>query len=73
MDFKPGAVCTYYFGGKNKSFATVEIVRVLPDPRGVAEIRFLEVKVDDTGNGLFNYLLRTGKTMNASFQYLQKN
>lgn len=73
IDFRPGDVCTYSFGGKNKSLATVEIVKVLPNPRGVAEIRFLEVKIDDTGNGLFNYLLRTGKTMNASFQYLQKN
>ena len=70
--FKQGDVCVYSFGDENKSRAVVEIVRVLDDPRGVAEIKFLEVAVDDTGNGLFEYLCRTGKTMNASFRYLQK-
>lgn len=70
--FKPGDVCIYSFGEKNASRAVVEIVRILNDLRGVAEVKFLEVMVDDTGNGLFSYLLRTGKTMNASFKYLQK-
>lgn len=70
--FKPGDVCLYSFGEENSSRAIVEIVRVLPDPRGVAEVKFLKVIVDDTGNGLFEYLHRTGKTMNASFKYLQK-
>lgn len=70
--FKPGDVCTYSFGNKNKSLAIVEIVKILNDKRGVAEIKFLDVIVDDTGNGFFGYLHRTGQTMNASFQYLQK-
>lgn len=70
--FKPGDVCLYSFGEKNSSRAIVEIVRDLHDPRGVAEVKFLKVVVDDTGNGLFKYLHRTGKTMNASFKYLQK-
>lgn len=69
---QPGDVCIYSFGGKNKSLAVVEIVRILNDHRGAAEIKFLEVMIDDTGNGLFEYLHKTGKTMNASFQYLQK-
>ena len=68
----PGDVCTYSFGEKNRSNAVVEVVRILDDPRGAAEIKFLDVIVDDTGNGYFNFLLRTGYTMNASLQYLQK-
>lgn len=71
-DYKIGDVCLYSFGDKNKSAAVVEIVEVLNDPRGVAEVRFLKVIEDDTGNGFFEYLHRTGRTMNASFQYLQK-
>ena len=33
---------------------------------------FLSVERDDTGNGMFNYLLKTGNTMNASLKYLTK-
>lgn len=68
--YHEGDVCIYGFGHENKSRAIVEIVRILNDERGVAEIKFHKVFVDDTGNGLFNYLLKTGGTMNASFQYL---
>jgi hypothetical protein len=50
----------------------VEIIRILDNPRGIAEARFLAVRVDDTGNGYFSYLLRTGKTMNVSLKYLTK-
>lgn len=69
--YQPGDVCIYGFGDENKSCAVVEIVRVLSDERGVAEVKFLKVFVDDTGNGYFNYLLRSGNTMNASFKYLK--
>jgi len=69
--YRPGDVCIYGFGNENKSCAVVEIVRVLSDERGVAEVKFLKVFVDDTGNGYFNYLLRSGNTMNASFKYLK--
>lgn len=79
IEFKPGDICVYAFenGSEvddhvNKSKAIVEVVKILNDPRGVAEIKFHEVIVDDTGNGLFEYLQRTGKTMNASFKYLRK-
>lgn len=68
---KIGDVCLYSFGDKNKSAAVVEIVKILDDQRGVAEVKFLKVIEDDTGNGLFEYLHKTGKTMNASFQYLK--
>ena len=45
FDFKAGDVCRYSFGGKNKSDCTVEIVRILDDPRGIAEAKFLAVKM----------------------------
>lgn len=70
--FEPGDFCLYAFGKENKSKAVVEVVKVSDDPRGVAQVKFHRVLADDTGNGLFNYLCRTGNTMNASFEYLKK-
>ena len=66
-----GDVCIYGFGHENKSRAIVEIVKILNDERGVAEVKFHKVFVDDTGNWYFNYLVKSGNTMNASFQYLK--
>lgn len=61
--FEPGDFCLYAFGKENKSKAVVEVVKVLDDPRGVAQVKFHRVMADDTGNGLFNYLRRTGNTI----------
>lgn len=66
-----GDICFYSFEGPNKSFAIVEVVSILDDPRGVAQIKFHKVLWDETGNGLFVYLEENGKTMTASFRYLQ--
>ena len=71
-EYKSGDVCVYEYGGENESLSVVEIVKILNDERGVAEIKFIAVVRDDTGNGFFKYLLRTGGTMNASMQYLEK-
>lgn len=71
-EYKPGDVCVYEYDGENESLAVVEIVKILSDERGVAEIKFIAVIKDDTGNGFFKYLLETGGTMNASMQYLEK-
>lgn len=71
-NFKAGDICRYSFVGKNKSDCTVKIVRILDNPRGVAEAKFLAVRTDDSGNGYFSYLLRTGHTMNVSLKYLSK-
>ena len=71
-DLRVNDVCRYSFGDQNKSDSTVEIVRILDNPRGIAEVKFLAVRVDDSGNGYFSYLLRTGKTMNVSTKYLTK-
>ena len=57
--YQAGDICTYSFGNKNRSVAIVEIVRLLDDPRGAAEVRFLDVIIDDTGNGFFLYLLKS--------------
>ncbi len=70
--FKPGDSCSYSFGCKNSSAAVVKVVRVLDNPRGLAEIRILNVISDDTANKYFTYLHKTGKTMSANFQYLAK-
>lgn len=72
VGYKPGDVCLYSFGEKNGSRAIVRIVKIKDDPRGVAEVKFLKVLVDDSGNGYFNFLCRTGNTMNASLKYLEK-
>jgi len=71
QELKVGDVCAYGFGTENASRATVKIVKMLPDSNGAA-VMFLSVEKDDTGNGMFNYLLKTGNTMNASLKYLTK-
>lgn len=70
--YQAGDICTYSFENKNRSVAIVEIVRLLDNPRGAAEVRFLDVIIDDTGNGFFLCLLKSGNTMNASLQFLEK-
>lgn len=72
QEFHIGDICSYSFGEKNRSRAIVEIVRLLDDPWKGAEVKFLSVTVDDTGNGYFTYLWKTKKTMNASFKYLKR-
>ncbi len=68
--YKVGDICTYSYDNDNKSLSIVKIVRILDDSRG-AEVQFLDVVVDDSGNDYFTYLLQTGKTMNVSFKYLK--
>ena len=69
--FYAGDVCFYGYESENNSLVLAEIVKILNDERGVAEIKVLKVFEDASGNGLFNYLCKTGKTMNASFKYLR--
>lgn len=73
QEFEVGDVCEYPYGHPtNKSQAVVKIVKILPDPRGVAEIKVVEVINDDTGNNYLTHLHRTGKTMNVSLRYCHK-
>lgn len=72
---KIGDICEYYFDsakGDNKSKAIVQIEKIYDDPRGIAEVKFLEVIKDDTGNGMFNFLFESGQTMAASLKYLHE-
>ena len=43
-----GDICSYSFGEKNRSYSIVEIVRILDNPYEVAEVKFLDVVVDDS-------------------------
>lgn len=70
-DYNVGDFCLYGFADGNKSLAIVEIVKILDDERGVAEVKFHKVIKDNTGNGFFHYLFKSGGTMNASFKYLK--
>lgn len=69
--YKVGDICTYSYDNDNKSLSIVKIVRILNDSRGVAEVQFLDVIIDDSGNNYFTYLLQTRKTMNVSLKYLK--
>ena len=70
-DFNVGDFCLYGYVDGNKSLAVVEIVKILDDERGIAELKFHKVIKDNTGNGYFHYLLKSGHTMNGSFEYLK--
>lgn len=65
--YMPGGVYEYRPG---RSICVVEIIKIMDDPRGVAEVRFLDVITDCSGNGYFSWLLRTGGTMEVSLKYL---
>ena len=69
--YRAGDICMYAYDNSNKSKAIVQIVKILDSELGVAEIRFLKIICDDTGNGFFDYLYKTKKTMNASLKYLE--
>lgn len=73
---RPGDICIYSFESdadcKNKSVVEVEVIRILPNHPEGAEIKVRNVSVDDSGNGYFHYLQRSGNTMNASIKYLRK-
>lgn len=70
-DFKVGDICIYPVNSESKSLALVQIEKILEDEQGIAEIKFIKVYNDATGNNYFTYLLNTGKTMNGSFKYLK--
>lgn len=67
---KVGDICLYFYDNDNKSISIVEVVKYLSTD--VLVVKFLQVVVDDSGNGLFDYLYRAEKTMNVSRKYLHK-
>ena len=65
-----GDICLYFYDNDNKSISIVEVVKDLSTD--VLVVKFLQVVVDDSGNGLFDYMYRAEKTMNVSRKYLHK-
>ena len=70
-DYNVGDFCLYGFADGNKSLAIVEIIKILDDTRGIAGVKFHKVIKDNTGNGFFHYLCKTGNPMNVSIKYLK--
>ena len=80
QNIQVGDICMYPFfedDSKNKSKCLIEVVEIHPR-KDMEEgyfffvVKFLVVSNDDSGNGLFKYLKRTGKTMNVSPGYCRK-
>ena len=73
--FNVGDKCLYsYIRDRdcvNSTQCIVEIVE-LHDNLLTAKVKFLQILLDDSGNGLFDYLYRENKTMNVSLCYLTK-
>lgn len=74
-----GDICMYpfYEDGKNKSKCLVEVVDIQQRKNMDKDcfffvVKFLVVGNDDSGNGLFTYLKKTGRTMNVSPGYCKK-
>lgn len=65
-----GDICLYFYDNDNKSISIVEVVKDLSTD--VLVVKFLQVVVDNSGNGLFDYMYRAEKTMNVSRKYLHK-
>ena len=65
-----GEYCIYSYDNDNKSLSIVEVVEEFSDE--VLGVKFLQVIIDDSGNGLFTYLHKTARTMNVSKKYLHK-
>lgn len=65
-----GDICLYYFDDGNKSISLVEVVNDYSEEFAV--VGFHQVFVDDSGNGLFEYLCKKGKTMVVSKAFLHK-
>lgn len=65
-----GDICIYYYADGNGSLNIVEITDVIDTEK--CKIKCLQVIIDNSGNGWFKYLLRTGYEMTASAEYLHK-
>ena len=69
-DIKVGDICIYHYADGNGSVNIVEVVEVLDSD--ISKIKCVQVISDKSGNGWFEYLYKTGHTMNASNKYLNK-
>jgi hypothetical protein len=69
-ELKKGDVCIYHYAKGNGSLNLVKITEIYTKDR--CKIKCLQVLIDNSGNGWFDYLLRTGNEMIASNEYLHK-
>lgn len=69
--FNIGDICIYTYFPSAKSTSIVEIIKILDEEYGIAEVKFIRVIEDDSGSGYFKYLQETGKTMNVSLKFLE--
>lgn len=67
-NIKVGDICVYSYDTQNKSITIVEVIQELSEE--VVAVKFHQVICDDSGNDLFEYLLKSGKSMNVSKKYL---
>lgn len=68
--FKVGGRYIYSFD--NKEGHTKALVEIVRKTNRAAIIKFIEVYEEHTGNNFFAYLLKTGGTMGASYEYLKE-
>jgi hypothetical protein len=69
---KVGDICMYSYHDvpENNSLCIVKVIEIKGD--SVCSVKFLKVIRDDSGNDLFNYLLKTNGEMNVTNKYLTK-
>ena len=65
-----GDFCIYGFWERNKSLAIVNVVSFISPE--IAEVKFVNVIIDDTGNKFLEYCFETDVTMNTSVSHLRK-
>lgn len=69
-EMKKGDICIYHYADGNGSLVLVEVTGVLC--KNISRVKCLQVFIDNSGNGWFDYLLKKGGKMNASNEYLYK-
>ena len=69
-NFEKGDICIYHYADGNGSLNLVEVTGDYAN--NISKIKCIQVLIDNSGNGWFDYLLRTGNEMIASNEYLYK-
>ena len=57
---------------KDYRYCCLAVVQVVKKYNKVARVKFLDVLVDNSGNGIYRYLFDIGHLYNASYEYLHK-
>lgn len=65
---KKGDICVYHFAEGNGSLNIVKVTEVINED--TSNIKCLQVIIDNSGNGWFEFMLRTDTEMLASNEYL---